>query len=140
MCGHYFGSVNTLTLDTSSATNMTEMFYGCENLQHLSELDCTNVVNVTRMFDGVFHLAEFGGCKNLGNAFGGTSAAAHTLDLSSALDADSTPTTAIHNVLSKLGTTTVSDAVVKFDAACYNLADPADIADATSKGWSVVSA
>ena len=45
-------------LDTSSVTNMKNMFDGCDNLQTIPLLDTSSVSNMTNMF---------GGCKNLSN-------------------------------------------------------------------------
>lgn len=119
-----------LTLDTSSATNMSYMFRDCCAIGTLSELDCTNVTNVSNMFDRC-SVVDFGGCKNLGMAF----TQGQRLDLSTC----GMNLASIHNVLTKLGNTSYPSTVA-VHSSIYNDIDPADIASANAKGWSVVSA
>lgn len=129
-------------IDTSSATNTYSMFNNCQSLTTIPELDFSSTTKVGPLVKSCYALTDVGGFKNLGNSFVSTSSSNHTLDMS---DCTNLTATSVHNILDKLGTVNqsgtnaVTDAVVKFDSTTYALADSADIASATAKGWSVVS-
>lgn len=72
-------------LDTSSMTTMTYMFYNCQKLKTIPELEASNVFIVSRPFSFCSSLENFGGLKNLGQAYLTTQNANYfnyTLDLS----------------------------------------------------------
>lgn len=73
-------------LDTRNMTNMTYMFYNCQKLKTIPELEASNVFIVSRPFSFCSSLENFGGLKNLGQAYLTTQNANYfnyTLDLSS---------------------------------------------------------
>lgn len=56
-------------LDTSNATNFNSTFRECGNLVDVPELDASKVTDVTQMFLYNYDLTNFGGLKNLGEAY-----------------------------------------------------------------------
>lgn len=44
------------TLDTSNVVNMSDMFYGCENIEEIPTLNTTNVTNMSNIFRGCVKL------------------------------------------------------------------------------------
>lgn len=73
-------------LDTRNMTTMTDMFYNCQKLKTIPELEASNVFIVSRPFSFCSSLENFGGLKNLGQAYLTTQNANYfnyTLDLSS---------------------------------------------------------
>lgn len=72
-------------LDTRNMTTMTDMFYNCQKLKTIPELEASNVFIVSRPFSFCSSLENFGGLKNLGQAYLTTQNANYfnyTLDLS----------------------------------------------------------
>lgn len=72
-------------LDTRNMTTMTDMFYNCQKLKTIPELEASNVFIVSRPFSFCSSLENFGGLKNLGQAYLTTQNAnyfSYTLDLS----------------------------------------------------------
>lgn len=133
------------SLDTSSVTSMKFMF-GTSNNNYAGTLvtvplyDCTNVTDVEGMFNKQVHLTNLAGFTNLGKSFTGVSSTPHILDVS-----DSTVLTkqSIMNVINNLAApddTTATGMTLRLSATSYALLDASDIAIATAKNWSVVSA
>ena len=52
-------------LDTSKATSLLNTFYGCTNITTLPALDCTSLINANYISLGLDNLVEFGGWLNL---------------------------------------------------------------------------
>ena len=72
-------------LDTRNMTTMTDMFFNCQKLKTIPELEASNVFIVSRPFSFCSSLENFGGLKNLGQAYLTTQNANYfnyTLDLS----------------------------------------------------------
>ena len=113
-------------------------------LNKIPLMDLQSVTSVMSMFstqakypyltDGI------AGFDKLGKAFTGTSSSNHTLDLSSMEALTKTSVMNIINHLSAPDDATCTDATLKLSAASYALLDASDIAIATAKRWSVISA
>lgn len=145
----FYGCRNLTTVpqyDTSNATSLAYMFgmsYSYQNNTKLTSLplfDATKVTNIDGFTKYCTAITTLGGLTNLGKAFTGANANQHTLDLSysTVLTKES-----IMNVINNLAApddTTVTDATLKLSAASYALLSAEDIAIATAKNWSVVSA
>ena len=56
-------------MNTRKATNMNSMFYNCKNIITIPELNAESCVNVTNMFFRCSGLVNFGGLKDLGKAY-----------------------------------------------------------------------
>lgn len=132
------------SFDTSSVHTMSGMFssnYGglTGTLTTVPKWNCSSVRSVEYMFSGQNNLTTLGGFTGLGLAFntGGGGAVSHTLDLS---DSSVLTKASIMNVINEFGTATSQDATLKLSATSYALLDASDIAIATAKNWSVVSA
>lgn len=156
--------------DTSNVTNTSYMFYNCKVLTTAPAMNTSNVQTAQYMFQGAAELVSvplysfgnvtnistlFGNsssnmCKklttlagftNLGKAFVSTDAASNHLlnfQYNTVLTKQS-----IMNVINNLSApddATCMDATLKLSATCYALLDASDIAVATAKNWSVVSA
>ena len=57
------------SLSLGNAKNMMVMFSNCNKLETLSEIDSSSATNITNMFFNCYALVEFGGLKNLGQAY-----------------------------------------------------------------------
>lgn len=132
--------------DTSNVTNLRYMFYGGTyntntTLTTIPQLNLAKADQLMSMFAKCPGLTTLGGFINLGKGFLSTTVSGnHTLDLSS-----STVLTyqSIMNVINNLAApddTAVTDATLKLSATSYALLTEEDIAIATAKRWSVVSA
>ena len=70
---YMFSGCNVLTsipsLSLGNAKNMMVMFSNCNKLETLSEIDSSSATNITNMFFNCYALVEFGGLKNLGQAY-----------------------------------------------------------------------
>lgn len=96
------------------------------------------------MFTNYMTLNNFttlGGFLNLGKAFASTDVAAnHLLELHKATKLTKESIMNIINNLAAPDDTAVTDATLKLSAASYRLLTEEDIAIATAKNWTVVSA
>lgn len=131
-------------IDTSNVTDVANMFSQCSSLQELPQLNFGKVTILsTSPYDGFLYgatnIATLGGFVNLGKSFTGSNANGHRLQLGgSQLTKES-----LMNVINNLAApddTTVTDATLKLSATSYALLTAEDIAIATAKNWSVVSA
>lgn len=157
----------TPNIDTSSSTNINLMFSGC-NISTIPQYDTKNVVNAAQFlavstnklvsipqlnFVSVTNIANvigqssqnklttLGGFTNLGKAFvSSDSELYHSLNLSRAANLTKESIMNVINNLAAPDDTTVTDATLKLSAASYALLSAEDIAIATAKNWSVVSA
>lgn len=122
-------------LNTGLGTFFDSMFDGCRNLQIIPELDFSSALNVGNLLGGCYSLTTLGGFTNLGSSFIGT-ASVHTLNLS---NSPNLTYQSLMNIINKLGTTTVTDAILKLHSTSYALLSAEDIAIAESKGWTVTT-
>lgn len=134
------------SFDTSNVQSFLGMFgssYGgvTGTLVTVPQWNMSAAKNLQNIFASQDHLTNLGGFVNLGKAFrSGEGIVNHTLDLSvsSVLTKQS-----IMNVINNLAApddTTCTDATLKLSATSYALLDASDIAIATAKNWSVISA
>jgi surface protein len=116
------------------------MFYSCEELTTIPELDTSKVTNMFHMFRWCDKLTNFGGLVNIGQAF------SNTQDYSfHRFVIQYSPLTyqSCMNVINNLYDVTlvnVNDATLTLSTYSYSLLSPDDIAIATNKGWTVESA
>ena len=148
--GNMFNSCRSLTsldlssFDTSSVTNMYQMFNSCAVLTDIKELNADNIINLSSAFSSCGRLANFGGLKNLGQAYTTSSSAnyySYKLDLSTctALTEQSliNVLTNLYDIKTKgcktqqvvLGSTNLSKLTSE--------AGQQALAQATAKGWTV---
>lgn len=154
-------------IDTSSATSFNHMFTSCSistvpqyntqslqnaanflnvNVNKLVSIPQLNFVSVNNIANVIGqnnqnNLTTLGGFTNLGKAFISTDAAIyHLLDLSKAPNLTKQSIMNVINNLAAPDDTNVTNATLKLSAASYALLSAEDIAIATAKRWSVVSA
>lgn len=135
------------SFDMSSATDVSMMFhisaYADGELETVPQYNWANVTNIYSVFGGYAcrMLKNIGGFVNLGKAFVSTDASDnHMLDLSGGTQITKQSLMNIINNLAAPDDTTCTDATLKLSATSYALLDASDIAIATAKNWSVISA
>ena len=119
-------------LNTSNVTNIAYMFSNCVSLTTVPELNTSKVTNMTGMFNLCRKLTNFGGLKNIGQAFTST----FTFDLSAAnLLTDES----ILNVLNNLYNMTEKgfSPTLKFHSTIKAKLTEEQIAIATNKNWTI---
>ena len=131
--------------NTSNVTTFETMFYRCSSLTMVPLLDASKVANINGMFGTsnsymTKNLTTLGGFTNLGKAFTGSSAGYHMLNFQYNTVLTKQSIMNVINNLSAPDDATCTDATLKLSATCYALLDASDIAVATAKNWSVVSA
>lgn len=160
-CFQSTNATNYPLFDTSSATTVENMFAQAHALvssvhpaAHIPAYDFSSVTTVYYMFgnNAFFYnnsdtQVTFDGFTHLGKAFTGTQSTYHTLDMSRIGGASSSdiviPKQSLLNIINALSApddSNCNDATIKLKAAHYNLLDASDIAIATAKRWSIVSA
>ena len=93
------------------------------------------------VFNNQSKLTTLGGFVNLGKAFTTTAVPnAHLLDLSLAASLTKQSIMNVINNLAAPDDTTINDATLELSATSYALLDASEIAIATAKRWSVISA
>ena len=105
-------------------------------------------MSVSNLFGtyGTKNLTTVGGFVNLGKAFSSSyQSSHHLLDFTSTLSSASANLdhTSLMNIINNLAApddTNVNDATLKISSTCYNLLTAEEIAIATAKRWSVISA
>lgn len=136
--------------DTSNGTDFSELFgigFVTLNITEFPTWDLSKAENVKNMFGAgslaASSLTTLGGFTNVGKAFKSTdSAVSHLLDLSLRGTVRLTKQS-IMNVINNLAApddANCTDATLKLAAASYALLDASDIAIATAKNWTVISA
>lgn len=114
-------------LDTSSATKLDGLFYYCENLKMVSEIDASKVTSNISQYSSPFYtcgkLINFEGFKGLKVSV--------YLDNCYSLSYES-----LMNVINKLADG-VSGKTLYLSQDCVNQLSDDDIAIATNKGWSI---
>lgn len=130
-------SLQTATITMgSNVTEADRLFRNCTSLTTVTNFDASGLQGTWNMFEGCSALTTLGGFTGLGTAYTGTSN--HTLDLSAS---DVLTKASIINVINEFGTApSGTNATLKLSATCYALLDASDIAIATAKNWSVISA
>ena len=132
-------------LDTSNATNMSNMFSNCSNLTTIPLLDTSNATSMSNMFRDCNNLESVPalnvtGVSNLSGAFRDCRSLTRiqmyniraSLDIHWSTLLDRTALLEIINNLS-----TVTSATLTLGATLYAKLTPADISIATDKGWTV---
>lgn len=137
-------------IDMSSAVSVERMFTaGARANRHITtvpQYDWSNVENVYFAFSYQTGLTTIGGFINLGKAFKSTGLSIHhLLDFTSSNTSDFRNITkqSVMNIINNLAAPDdpdVNDATLKLNATVYALLDASDIAIATAKRWSVISA
>ena len=73
---HAFNNCTSLTsipqLNTAKVTSFYSCFYGCSNLTDVPLLDASKATYMVQVFSSTLKLANFGGFKDLGKAYGTT--------------------------------------------------------------------
>ena len=156
----YFGSMfqhcQNLTsaplLDTSKATNINSMFSFCISLTSVPEYNASSITSDSRYgaclfgtlsYQNINSITEFGGLLDLGKSYG-SSPYNEYKDLLLHICPNLTYESCM-NVINKvydlnLNTENTIVPNIKFSATSYSLLSDDDIAIATAKGWSVISA
>ena len=147
---YMFQSCSKLTsvpeFDTSKVTNMNSMFLGCSSLTSVPEFDLSgmigNAYNCTQIFGSSNYVIDFGGFKDLGKAYNNSNNQYRDVLLQSQ---SKLSYQSCINVINKVYDLTLkpdytNTPKIRFHATPYALLSADDIAIATSKGWSVVSA
>lgn len=129
-----------LTFGEGTLNNVAYMFNTCKVLESVPLFDTSRVNQVQGMFDYCANLTTLGGFTNLGKAFTGTNATTHTFNLSKSTLLTKESIMNVINNLAAPDDTTCNDATLKLSATSYALLTEEDIAIATAKNWSVVSA
>ena len=111
-------------LDTHNVTNIEYCFSGCTKLKSVPLLDFSNVTSAKYIFQGCISLTDVGGFIGLKT----------NIDF---YDSPLTHASAL-NVIDNLDNVPASDERrIIFDSQTFNTLTPADIAKATSKGWTI---
>lgn len=135
-------SLNSIPqFDTSNVKYMSYLFY-YSNIVTIPELNCESVDSMSNAFYNCKQLSYVGGFKNLGKY---QSIAEYQNDMSVWLPNSNLLTyESCMNIINSVYDMTSFDyryaATIKFHATPYSLLSTSDIAIATAKGWSVVSA
>ena len=137
----YCGNLTSVPLfDTSKVTIMSYMFGSCNKLTSVPELNCQSLTympssNSSSPFYGCSKLESFGGFKDLGKAFTGTSSKTFYMGTNNqALTRESMINT--FNALYDLTTTTYTGTATFWVSRYpYDKLTTDDIAIATAKGW-----
>lgn len=128
------------SLDTSNVENISFFVYNYSRLTTVAQLNLSKATTIQDFLSNCSGLTTLGGFTNLGKAFTGTSANAHTLNLSSSTLLTKESIMNVINNLAAPDDTAVTDATLKLSAESYALLTAEDIAIATAKNWTVVSA
>ena len=124
------GFQNCYSLVTVPALNisgsMQNMFNGCRSLTTIGECHMQSITNVTGAFTGCTSLTNLGGFTNLTGNLTWDFSASSVLTRQSVL-----------NVFNGIGG---GSGTIKLSSTTYGLLSAADLAIATDKGWSVISA
>lgn len=147
-------SLNVSNFDTSNCTNMYQTFYYCENLYSLdlssfdvskvSNMSCflTNCAKLSTLSLGNFDVSNctdmnssFYYCTSLANVTGVFEGTKVDLDLGSSPLTNDSVMVFINGLANVSSTKTLS-----LKSSTYNTLTPEQIAVATSKGWTVISA
>ena len=135
-------SLNSIPqFNTSNVKNMTYLFY-YSNITTIPELNCESVDNMDNAFYNCKQLSYVGGFKNIGKYQSIVQYQGNMnvwLPNSNLLTYESCMNI-INNVYDMTSFEYRREAKIKFHATPYALLSAEDIAIATSKGWSVVSA
>lgn len=132
--------------DTSNVTTMRNMFYYCSNLTTVPEFNLSAMTgynyNCTQIFGTSNYVINFGGFKDLGKAYQNSDNQYRDVMLQSQSELSYQ---SCMNVINKVYNLTLkpdytNSPKIIFHATPYALLSADDIAIATSKGWSVVSA
>ena len=127
-------------LDTSNVTDMSSMFSYCNKLTTIPQLDTSNVNSISNTFQYASALSDFGGLKNIGQAFSTTQSAnysSYKLDLSKATNLTHESLMNVINNLYDIATAGVQ--AQQLVLGSDNLAKITDEekAIAQNKGWSL---
>lgn len=128
------------SLDTSNVENISFFVYNYSRLTTVAQLNLSKATTIQDFLSNCSGLTTLGGFTNLGKAFTGTSANAHTLNLSSSTLLTKESIMNVINNLAAPDDTAVTNATLKLSAESYALLTEEDIAIATAKNWSVTSA
>ena len=134
------------SFNTSNVQDFSGMFsssYGgvTGTLVTVPQWNMSSARSINQMFSSQDHLTNLGGFVNLGKAFSNQEGAAyHTLDLSASAVLTKQSIMNVINNLAAPDDTNVNNATLKLSATSYALLDASEIAIATAKNWSVISA
>ena len=126
--------------NTAKATNYSETFNGCSNVVSIGLLDMSSATEVYDTFRNCVKLENITGVTNCGKGFTGTSSLYHNLSFSSSSKLTRQSCLNIFNTIYDMTNTSVTDAKITLHATTKSLLSADDIAIATNKGWSVISA
>lgn len=138
MFSHCTKLVSIPELDTSKVTNMNYMFYNCKKLVSVPELDASKVTGMYGMFANCSSLENFGGFKNLGEAYKvpGT-ANYYKADLSSCPNLSHDSLMNVINNLYDIKTKGCNPQQLVLGSTNLEKLTEEEIAMATNKGWNV---
>lgn len=126
--------------DTSNVTNMSSMLSSCLSLRTVPELNAQKISNIKNVFKWSSGIINFGGFKNLGQAYSTNAASStseYTLDISESKNLTHESLMNVINNLYDIATKGVQ--TQKLVLGTTNLAKltAEEIAIATEKGWTV---
>jgi hypothetical protein len=129
------------SLNTTLATDMSNMFDGAILLESVGDIDCSSAKNVDNMFTDCHSLMHIGGLTNLGkNMMEGTSVKGMTLHLSGAPRLTRESILNVFNTIFDVSTLTGISRQIFYIYLSSNqkaLLSLDDLAIANNKGWSV---
>lgn len=127
--------------DTSNVTSMNNMFYNTTNIERIPELDGSKLTNVSNMFSNTkAKFTEFGGLKNLGEAYLTTASASYsnyTLTLTSAPNLTHDSLMNVINNLYDIKTKGCKTQKLVLGTTLKNKLTSDELAIAENKGWVV---
>lgn len=133
-------------IDTSNVAIASEMFRGCENITTIQELDGSKFNDIQNMFgvssfiDDMTKLVNFGGLKNLGQAYLTTQSANYsnyTLNLSACINLSHDSLMNVINGLYDIASAGVQPQNLQLGSTNLAKLTEDEIAIATNKGWTV---
>ena len=133
MCSGCSALKTIAQLDTSNIQDAGYAFYGCSSLEAVPQLDASSVKEIYGMFINCTSLTNFGGLKNIGQAY--TSTFTYDLSYSPLLSDES-----IQNVINGLYDMTGKgfSPILKFHSTVYAKLTDEQKTQITNKNWTVV--
>lgn len=128
-------------IDTSNATSLNQMFMYCSSIQSIPQLDASKSVNMDNCFAYCYGLVNFGGFKNLGQAYSTTQKASYTNYRLSLASPQKLTHDSLMNIINNLyDIASKGCKAQELSMNSINLAKltEKEIAIATNKGWTVL--
>ena len=129
-------------LNTGSSIKFSAMFNNCKALITVPELDASSCKDFSNMFLGCNSLMNFGGLKNVGQAFSTSVSAGYykyTLNFDSSYKLSHDSLMNIINNLYDIASKGVPRQILQLGSTNYNKLTSEEIAIATNKGWNVTA-